>query len=1044
MYNKVDTKLDFVGNENKILKFWKDNNIIKKGLELNKGSDRSYTLYDGPPTANGKPHIGHPLTRVMKDIIPRYMSMKGYYIYRKAGWDTHGLPVEVEIEKTLGLNGKQDIEKYGVEKFISLCRESVWKYKAMWEDITDKVGYWVDMDTPYITYDNNYIESIFWALKEMDKKGLIYRGHKIVPYCPRCGTSLSKMEVENGDNYKILKENSVYVQFKSKEEDNTYFIVWTTTPWTLPSNVALCMNPNEEYTKLSSNGKNYIMLDKLIPTLFEEESYEKIYTKKGKEFEYHKYEPLFDYVKDEVKKGYFVIVDDYVTTEDGTGIVHIAPAFGEEDYNASRKYDLTFVQLVDENGKMSAKTDFAGKFVKDADKDVIEKLTKEDKMFKVLLFEHSYPHCWRCGSPLLYYASNAWFVKTTAIKDQMVKNNEGVDWKPEHIKKGRMGNFLENNIDWGISRNRYWGTPLPFWTCKCGHIHVVGSVEELKKLTGATGELDLHKPTLDKLIMKCDKCGKTMHRTPEVMDCWFDSGSMPFAQYHYPFENKELFEKSFPADYICEAIDQTRGWFYTLQAVNTAVFGKSPYKSCNVLGLVLDKHGLKMSKHLHNGVDPWDVLNKEGADGLRWYFYNNCVPGQGISFNEDNLVELQRKFMGTLWNVYAFYVLYAEIDKIDPTKYNLSECKLSFLDKWLLSEYNALVRLVTDALDKHDMLSSSRAITEFVDKLSNWYVRRSRERFWGSEESDDKISAYKTLYEVLVSLSKLIAPFVPFLAEEIYQNLVRNLDKNAPESVHFCSYPEADEKYIDKSLNEGMDKVLEVVLLGRACRSGSNVKNRQPLSKVIVCTNKELSFDSELEELIKDELNVETLEVLHQNADEYVSYELKPQLRTIGPKYGKALGAIKEYLSSVNATEAVGKVRKGENLEFEANGMKVELSQDDLLISLKNKEGYSSETNGDVTVVLDTALTQDLIEKGMIKELISKVQNLRKESGFEVVNHIRIEVDGNDELTSLILKYQEEIKKGTLCDEVEKGTNGTNELVFDFENKSINVKISKV
>ena len=803
------------------------------------------------------------------------------------------------------------------------------------------------------------------------------------------------------------------------------------------------MNPNEDYTKLESNGKNYIMLDKLIPTLFEEGTYTKLYTKKGKEFEYHKYLPLFDYVKDEVENGYFVIVDDYVTTEDGTGVVHIAPAFGEEDYNAAKRYNLSFVQLVDEAGKMSDKTDFAGMFVKDADKYVIEKLQKEDKMFKVLPFEHSYPHCWRCGSPLLYYASNTWFVKTTAIKDQMVENNAGVNWVPDHIKKGRMGNFLENNIDWGISRNRYWGTPLPFWVCECGHTHVVGSVKELKELTGAEGELDLHKPTLDKLTMKCPKCGKTMHRTPEVMDCWFDSGSMPFAQYHYPFENKETFEKSFPADFICEAIDQTRGWFYTMQAVNTAVFGKSPYKSCNVLGLVLDKHGLKMSKHLGNGVDPWDILNKEGADALRWYFYNNCVPGQGIAFNEENLVELQRKFLGTLWNVYAFYVLYADIDKIDPTKYNLKECKLSFLDKWLLSEYNALIKLVTEALDKHDMLSSSRAITEFVDKLSNWYIRRSRERFWGSEESDDKIAAYKTLYEVLVSMSKLIAPFVPFIAEEIYQNLVINLDKNAPESVHFCSYPEADEDLIDKTLNDGMDKVLEIVLLGRACRSGSNVKNRQPLAQVLVCSNKELKLDKELVELIEDELNVENILVL-QNADEYVSYEIKPQLRTVGPKYGKALGGIKQYLMNVNSVEAVNKVRKGETLDFVVNGMDISLGQDDLLINLKNKEGYSSETNGDTTVILDTNLTQELIEKGMVKEFVSKIQNLRKETGFEVVNHIRIEINGEETLVQLLLSYKDQIKKGTLADEVVEGNSGEGKLTFEFDSKEVEVLISRI
>ena len=1043
MYKKVDSKLDFVKNEEKILKFWEDNKIIYKGLELNKNSDKSFVLHDGPPTANGKPHIGHVLTRAMKDIIPRFKAMKGYYIYRKAGWDTHGLPVEVEVEKKLGFNGKKDIENYGIDKFITLCKSSVWEYKSMWEDLTKKIGYWVDMDNPYITYDNNYIESVFWALKEMDKKGLIYQGHKVVPYCPRCGTSLSKAELENGDNYKILKENSVYVKIKSLDEDNTYFLVWTTTPWTLPSNVALCMNPNENYTKFSFEGKNYIMLDSLIHTLFDESQIKKLYTKKGSEFEYHKYQPLFDYVKDEVKKGYFVIIDDYVTTEDGTGIVHIAPAFGEDDYKAGIKYGLTFVQLVDESGKMSDKTDFGGMFVKDADKLIIEKLKNEDKMFKVAPIEHSYPHCWRCKSPLLYYAQDAWFVKTTAIRQQLIDNNQKINWIPDHIKNGRMGNFLANNIDWNISRNRYWGTPLPFWKCENGHIHVIGSVEELRKLSGVQGELDLHKPTLDKITFPCPECGKIMHRTPEVMDCWFDSGSMPFAQYHYPFENKETFEKAFCADYISEAIDQTRGWFNTLLSVNTAVFGKAPFKACNVLGLVLDKNGLKMSKSLKNGVDPWDVLSKYGADGVRWYFFSSCNPAQGLPFIEENLVDMQRKFMGTLWNVYYFYVLYAEIDKIDPSKYDLKDCKLSFLDKWLLSDYNALIKLVDVSLEKYDMQTPARAISEFVDRLSNWYIRRSRERFWGSEENDDKKSAYKTLYEVLVSLSKLIAPFVPFLAEEIYQNLVRSLDENAPESVHFCSFPVADESMIDSKLNEGMDKVLEIVNLGRACRSASNVKNRQPLAKVIVCTSKELILDSELKELIKDELNVEDIEILH-NADEYVSYELKPQLRTVGPKYGKLLGKIKEYLLSAGSTENVNKVRAGGHLEFDVDGQKVELAEEDLLIGLKNKEGYSSETNGEMTVVLDAVLTKELVEKGAVKEFISKIQNLRKESDFEVVNHIKIEISGDDNLIQMLLKYSDAIKKGTLCDELKIGQNGTNEMIFENNSEKICAKISKI
>ncbi len=1023
MYSKVESKLDFVANEKKIADFWKKNNIVKKALEQNKNSDKCFVLHDGPPTANGKPHIGHVLTRAMKDVIPRFKAMKGYYIFRKAGWDTHGLPVEVEVEKSLGFSGKKDIEKYGVDKFIKLCKESVWQYKSMWEDLTDKIAYWVDMEHPYITYENSYIESIFWALKQMNEKGLIYKGHKVVPYCPRCGTSLSKAELENGDNYKLLKENSVYVKFKSNDEENTYFLVWTTTPWTLPSNVALCMNPNEEYVKIECDGKNYIMLEKLAPTLFEQGSYKIVYRKKGKEFEYHKYQPLFDYVKDKIKKGYFVTVDDYVTTEDGTGIVHIAPAFGEDDAAVGKKYGIDFVQLVDKYGQMSSETDFAGMFVKDADKPIIEKLQKEDKMFKVLPFEHSYPHCWRCKSPLLYYAQDAWFVKTTAIKDQLVENNQQINWIPDHIKNGRMGNFLANNIDWNISRNRFWGTPLPFWVCENGHIHVIGSVKELMEKTGANADIDLHKPSLDKLTMTCPECGKTMHRTPEVMDCWFDSGSMPFAQYHYPFENKEIFEKAFSADYISEAIDQTRGWFYTLLTVNTAVFGLAPYKACNVLGLVLDKHGLKMSKSLKNGVDPWEVLNKYGADGVRWYFFSSCNPAQGLPFIEENLVDLQRKFMGTLWNVYYFYVLYAEIDKIDPSKIDLKKCKLSFLDRWLLSDFNALIKIVDECLEKYDMQTPAKEISSFVDKLSNWYVRRSRERFWGSEESEDKIAAYKTLYEVLVGLSKLIAPFVPYISEEIYQNLVRNLDKNAPESVHFCAFPVADEKMIDSSLNEGMDKVLEIVENGRICRNGSGIKNRQPLSKVIICVAEQLNLDDELQNLIKDELNVEGLQFIH-NADEFVSYSLKPQLKTLGPKYGKYLGKIKEFLSSCNANEVVAKVKNGQMIKLDCDGQEIEIGKDDLLISLVNKEGYSSATNGVVTVILDTTLSKDLLDKGFISEFVSKVQNLRKDSGLNVTDHIKIWLDGDKEDAKLILQNKTSLQKTLLADQIEEGRRG--------------------
>ncbi len=1043
MYSKVESKLDFVNNEKKILQFWQENGIVKKALEQNKDSDKYFVLHDGPPTANGKPHIGHVLTRAMKDVIPRFKAMKGYYIFRKAGWDTHGLPVEVEVEKKLGFNGKKDIEKYGVDKFIELCKSSVWEYKSMWEDLTNKIAYWVDMDNPYITYQNSYIESIFWALKQMHEKGLIYKGHKVVPYCPRCGTSLSKAELENGDNYKVLKENSVFVKFKSLEEENTYFIVWTTTPWTLPSNVALCMNPNEIYAKLEFEGKNYIMLEKLIPSLFEENTYKIIYKKQGKNFEYHKYQPLFNYMEGKVKTGYFVTVDDYVTTEDGTGIVHIAPAFGEDDALVGKKYNIDFVQLVDKYGQMSEETEFAGMFVKDADKPIIQKLIDEDKMFKVMPFEHSYPHCWRCKSPLLYYAQDAWFVKTTAIRDELVKNNQEINWIPNHIKNGRMGNFLANNIDWNISRNRFWGTPLPFWVCSCGHIHVVGSVEELKKLTGAKGDIDLHKPTLDKLTMTCEKCGKTMYRTPEVMDCWFDSGSMPFAQYHYPFENKDIFEKAFCADYISEAIDQTRGWFNTLLSVNTAVFGKAPFKACNVLGLILDKHGLKMSKSLKNGVDAWQVLEKYGADGVRWYFFTSCNPAQGLPFIEENLVDLQRKFMGTLWNVYYFYVLYAEIDKINPTKYNLKDCKLSFLDKWLLSDFNALIKLVDESLEKYDMQTPAKEISAFVDKLSNWYIRRSRERFWGSDKTDDKIAAYKTLYEVLVGLSKVIAPFVPYLAEEIYQNLVRNLDKSAPESVHFCSFPVADEKMIDSSLNFGMDKVLEIVENGRISRNASGVKNRQPLSKVIVCVAEELNLENELIELVKDELNVENLEILH-NADEFVSYSLKPQLKTLGPKYGKYLGKIKEFLENCNSAEVVAKVRSGEVVKFDVDGQEIEIGKDDLLINLQNKEGYTSSTNGKITVVLDTSLTQDLLDKGFINEFISKAQNLRKESGLQVTDHIKVELDGDNHYIEVVLNEKDKICKTLLADNMEIGQNGDFNVEFVLNDKKLKISISKV
>ncbi|MDD3397142.1 MAG: isoleucine--tRNA ligase [Clostridia bacterium] len=1014
MYDKVSAKLDFISNELEVIDFWKKQDIFNKTLKQNE-KGKYFSFYEGPPTANGMPHVGHPLTRAMKDIIPRFKTMKGFYVPRKAGWDTHGLPVELEVEKNIGSTGKQDIEKFGVEKFTLLCKESVWKYKKIWEDITERFGYWLDMEKPYVTYENDYIESIFWALKEMDKKGLIYKGHRISPYCPRCGTTLSKMEVEK--NYKVLKEKSIFVKMKSLEEENTYFLVWTTTPWTLPSNIALCMNPKEKYVKIEYNGEFYILLKNLVSKHFE--NYNLINTKTGKDYEFHKYEPLFDYYKNEITDGYYVTVDNFVTLEDGTGIVHIAPAFGAEDYEVGQKYNLPFVQMIDDYGKFIDKAvHFKGMNAKQADKFIIEKLGKENKLFKTELTEHSYPHCWRCETPLLYYAKSAWFVKTTAYKDKMIKNNKQVYWLPENIREGRMGNFLENNIDWGISRTRYWGTPLPFWECECGHVHVIGSVQELKELSGIQEINDLHKSELDKISFKCAECGKMMHRTPEVLDCWFDSGSMPFAQYHYPFENKEIFEKTFPADYICEGIDQTRGWFYTLLAVNTAIFEKLPFKSCMALGLVNDKFGLKMSKSKGNGIDPWDILNKQGADALRWYFYYACTPGQNLSFNEENLQELQRKFMGTLWNVYAFYILYANIDNFDPTKYQLKNCKLAFIDKWLLSEFNALIKTVDAGLEKYIMLEPARKITDFVDNLSNWYIRRSRERFWASGETNDKISAFKTLYTVLSGLVKLIAPFVPFISEKIYQNLVRSVEKNSPESVHLCEFPKADEKLINIELNNGMQDVLDIVVLGRSARNSANIKNRQPLSKAIVCSSGELSLSNELVDLISGELNVEKVELICDEAYDYVTYELKPQLKTLGPKYGKLIGEIKIQLQKINGSDAVKKLKTGEKLKLNISGTEIELSESDLLIEIKNKESFVSESNGNITVILDTHITQELFEKGVTREIISKIQSLRKESGFEVTDRIILSFSSDEIISKIFEKFSEQIAKETLSSKI--------------------------
>lgn len=1016
MYSKVDSKLDFAGREAEVAKFWKENQITKKMIEKNKDGE-PYTFYEGPPTANGKPHIGHVLTRTIKDVFLRYNTMKGKNILRKAGWDTHGLPVELEVEKMIGSKGKQDIEKYGVEPFIKKCRESVWTYKDMWEKFSDRMGYTVDTDDAYVTYTNDYIESIWWSLAELGKKGLVYKGHRIVPYCPRCATSLSSHEVAQG--YQDVKDRTVFVKFKALDEENTYYLAWTTTPWTLPSNVALAMNPNEDYTKFKFGDEFYIMADALISTLFKDEEIEKVYTKKGKEFERRFYEPLFDFVKDKHEgKAWFVTNAEYVTLTDGTGVVHIAPAFGEDDNKVGREYDLPFVQLVDESGNMSKETGkYAGKFVKDADADIISDLKASGKLLKEMPHVHSYPFCWRCKTPLIYYARSSWFVKTTALKDKLIENNSKVDWRPESIGEGRMGGFLRSLIDWDIARNRYWGTPLPFWVCECGNIHIVGSIEELKRLGGLddSAEIDLHKPYVDNIQIKCEKCGKMMKRTPEVLDCWYDSGSMPFAQLHYPFENKDVFEKYFPSEFISEGMDQTRGWFYALLAVNTLLFGKSPYKRCLPLGLVNDKYGKKMSKSVGNVVTPWEVFDRAGSDAARWYFYISNAPWISTNFNIDTLEDFERKFMGTLWNTYAFYVLYAEIDKFDGTKHSIGDAKLSLMDKWIVSEFNKLVKKVDEYLADYVTCEPTRLIVDFVDSLSNWYVRRSRERFWVSGESEDKTAAFSTLFYVLEGLCRLCAPFVPAITEQIYQNIVRSVDKDAPISVHLTNYPTCDEKLIDEKLNEGMETVLEIVVLGRSARNASNIKNRQPLSEIIVCSTRELALGEEFIELIKEELNVQNIVFAH-DAKEYLSYDLKPQLKVLGPKYGARIGKIREWLSNCDSVAVVEKVKKGEQVEFVVDGTNVELSESDLLISPVSKEGFTSEGDGNITVVLNTELTEELVELGLVRELISKVQQTRKDIGFEVTDHITIFVSSSKATNTIIEKYSEQICKDTLAD----------------------------
>ncbi|MBO5046196.1 MAG: isoleucine--tRNA ligase [Clostridia bacterium] len=992
MYKKVDTSLNFVEREKEIIAFWKEHSVFEKSIEKNVGGEE-FSFFDGPPTANGKPHIGHILTRVMKDIVPRYQTMKGKRVLRKAGWDTHGLPVELEVEKVLGMDGKQDIERYGIEPFIRQCKQSVWKYQSEWEKMSDRVGYWVDMENPYVTYHDNYIESEWWALKEIHKKGLLYKGHKIVPYCPRCGTALSSHEVAQG--YKLVKETSCVARFKVVGKENTYILAWTTTPWTLPSNVALCMNPNETYVELLSGGDTYIMAEALVSNFFEE--YEIVSRKTGKEYERTAYEPLFDYAqstlqaqKNEWKRVYEVVCDGYVTLTDGTGVVHIAPAFGADDYNVGRNYGLPVVSMVNEQGKFDSRCpELDGLFIKKADKVVLSLLEQSGKLFKALPFEHDYPHCWRCDTPLMYYARSSWFIEVTKVKDRLIAANRSVNWMPDTIKEGRMGNFLENVIDWGLSRDRYWGTPLPVWVCAdCGNIHVMGSKAELKELCGVEGEIELHRPYLDGLTCKCQKCGGAMKRTPEVIDCWFDSGSMPFAQYHYPFENKQTFEATFPADFISEAVDQTRGWFYTLLVISTILFDKAPFKNCIVLGHVNDKNGIKMSKHKGNVVDPWTVLDKQGADAVRWYFYTGSAPWIPSRFGEEAVSEAQRKYMGTLWNTYAFFTLYADIDGFDPSKYSLDKCKLTLMDKWVLSKLNSLVKDVDKMLDEYNITDSARAIQDFSDVLSNWYVRRGRDRYWGSEMTEDKAAAYTTLYHVLVTLAKLTAPYTPFMSEMMYQNLVPAFFKEEPVSVHLCSYPVCDENAIDKGLEKGMDDVLDVVVLGRAARNAGNLKNRQPLSELVVCSERKMEIGEELRAVVLDELNVKEYRVA-EGEESLVSYVLKPQLKTLGPKYGKKLKAISTFLSECDTSIVVNAVRGGGAFTVDLDGP-VTLFEEDLQIFTQSKEGYVSATDRGVTVALNTALTEELIEEGVKREIVSKIQTMRKEAGFEVTDRIAV------------------------------------------------------
>ena len=1051
MYQKVNTNLNFVDREKKVEEFWKENHIFEKSME-NRKEGETYTFYDGPPTANGKPHIGHVLTRVIKDMIPRYRTMKGYMVPRKAGWDTHGLPVELEVEKKLGLDGKEQIEEYGMEPFIKQCKESVWKYKGMWEDFSSTVGFWADMEHPYVTYYDDYIESEWWALKEIWNKKLLYKGFKIVPYCPRCGTPLSAQEVSQG--YKTVKERSAVVRFKVVGED-AYFLAWTTTPWTLPSNVALCVNPDETYCKVkAADGYTYYMaealLDKVLGKLAKEEgekAYEVLETYKGTDLEYKAYEPLFacagEAAAKQKKKAHFVTCDNYVTMSDGTGIVHIAPAFGEDDSRIGRNYELPFVQFVDGQGNLTKETPYAGVFVKKADPMVLTDLDKEGKLFDAPKFEHDYPHCWRCDTPLIYYARESWFIKMTAVKDDLIRNNNTINWIPESIGKGRFGDWLENVQDWGISRNRYWGTPLNIWQCECGHMHSIGSRQELFEMSGdeRAKTVELHRPYIDEITLKCPECGGEMHRVPEVIDCWFDSGAMPFAQHHYPFENKELFEQQFPANFISEAVDQTRGWFYSLLAESTLLFNKAPYKNVIVLGHVQDENGQKMSKSKGNAVDPFDALNKYGADAIRWYFYINSAPWLPNRFHGKAVVEGQRKFMSTLWNTYAFFVLYADIDNFDPTKYELNYDQLPVMDKWLLSRLNTTVQTVDNDLANYKIPEAARALQEFVDEMSNWYVRRSRERFWAKGMEQDKINAYMTLYHALVTIAKTAAPMIPFMTEDIYQNLVRSVDKDAPESIHLCDFPTVNEAWIDKDLEADMKELLEIVVLGRACRNTANIKNRQPIGTMYVKAEKKMS--EFYTDIIADELNVKEVKFA-DDVESFISYSFKPQLRTVGPKYGKLLGGIRQALTDINGTAAMNELRTNGVLKLDINGNNVELTEEDLLIETAQTEGYVSESDGETSVVLDTNLTPELIEEGFVREIISKIQTMRKEAGFEVMDKIVVYAHGNDKIQDVMKAHEDEIKSEVLADEMVLGETDGYVKEWNINKEAVTMGVKKL